>query len=60
MKKMRRMLHVRDELPLRRLKAGPPDQGRMLKCDFCRDSGGEPSCVKACPKKAIWIEEVES
>ena len=33
---------------------------RIIKCDFCKDSGSEPSCVKACPKKAIWIEEVES
>ena len=28
--------------------------------ESCKDSGSEPSCVKACPKKAIWIEEVES
>ncbi len=31
---------------------------RVIKCDFCQDSGGEPSCVKACPKKAIWVQEV--
>ena len=22
------------------------------------EKGGEPSCVKACPKQAIWVEEV--
>lgn len=42
------------------LKPDRQTKSRILKCDFCRDSGGEPSCVKACPKKAIWIEEVES
>lgn len=31
---------------------------KVIKCDFCKDKGGEPSCVKACPKKAIWVEEV--
>ena len=30
----------------------------VIKCDFCRDLGGEPSCVKACPKQAIHVEEV--
>ncbi len=30
----------------------------VIKCDFCKDHGGEPSCVKACPKKAITVEEV--
>lgn len=33
---------------------------RIIKCDFCKDHGSEPSCVKACPKKAIWVEEVDS
>lgn len=32
---------------------------RIIKCDFCKDHGSEPSCVKACPKKAIWVEEVD-
>lgn len=32
---------------------------KVVKCDFCADKGGDPSCVKACPKKAIWVEEVE-
>lgn len=31
---------------------------KVIKCDFCREHGGEPSCVKACPKKAIYVEEV--
>lgn len=30
----------------------------IIKCDFCKDAGGEPSCVKACPKEAIFVEEV--
>ena len=30
----------------------------VIKCDFCRDHGSEPSCVKACPKQAIRVEEV--
>ncbi len=30
----------------------------VIKCDFCKDDGGEPNCVKACPKEAIWVEEV--
>lgn len=38
----------------------PDDKTGMhiIKCDFCKDAGGEPSCVKACPKEAIYIEEV--
>jgi carbon-monoxide dehydrogenase iron sulfur subunit len=31
---------------------------KVIKCDFCINSGGEPSCVKSCPKKAIFVEEV--
>lgn len=31
---------------------------KVIKCDFCIDKGEEPSCVKACPKEAIWVEEV--
>ena len=42
------------------LKPDNAARSRIIKCDFCKDSGSEPSCVKACPKKAIWIEEVES
>ncbi len=32
---------------------------KVIKCDFCTSRDGEPSCVKACPKKAIWVEEAE-
>lgn len=31
----------------------------IIKCDFCADHGGEPSCVKSCPKGAIYVSEVE-
>ena len=31
---------------------------KVIKCDFCLEHGGEPSCVKSCPKKAIHVEEV--
>lgn len=31
---------------------------KVIKCDFCLEQGGEPSCVKSCPKKAIHVEEV--
>ena len=42
------------------LKPDSATKSRIIKCDFCKDSGSEPSCVKACPKKAIWVEEVRS
>ena len=32
---------------------------KVIKCDFCTNKDGEPSCVKACPKKAIWVEGAE-
>ena len=41
------------------LKPDDTTKSRIIKCDFCKDHGYEPSCVKACPKKAIWIEEVQ-
>jgi carbon-monoxide dehydrogenase iron sulfur subunit len=34
---------------------------RIIKCDFCQDAPDAeqgPSCVRACPKKALWVEEV--
>lgn len=40
-----------------------PDMNRksMVGCSFCQDTEDkEPECVKACPKKAIYIEEVPS
>ncbi len=33
---------------------------KVIKCDFCMGESGEPSCVKNCPKKAIWVEEVQA
>ena len=39
-----------------------PDTGtrtKVIKCDFCQADGGEPNCVKACPKEAIFVEEVD-
>ena len=31
---------------------------QVIKCDFCKDSGGEPSCVKVCRTRAIYLQEV--
>lgn len=31
---------------------------KVVKCDFCVNDGEEPNCVKACPKKAIYVKEV--
>ena len=41
------------------LKPDRLEKRRVIKCDFCVNAGGEPSCVAACPKKAIQVEEVE-
>ncbi len=30
----------------------------VIKCDFCKDDGFEPNCVKSCPKGALWVSEV--
>ena len=37
-----------------------PDAARkkIVKCDFCMDREEGPACVAACPKKAIYVEEV--
>lgn len=37
-----------------------PDAARkkIVKCDFCNDREEGPACVAACPKKAIYVEEV--
>lgn len=35
-----------------------PDRTRVVKCDFCAHIPEGPSCVRACPKKAIEIREV--
>ncbi len=42
------------------LKADRATNSYVVKCDFCQESGGDPSCVKMCPKKAIFVEEVEA
>lgn len=40
------------------LKPDRTTRTKVIKCDFCKDSGSEPSCVKSCPKQAIHVEEV--
>lgn len=40
------------------LKADTRTKTRVIKCDFCSGREGGPSCVKACPTKAIYVEEV--
>lgn len=33
---------------------------KVIRCDFCRDTQEkEPQCVKACPVKAIYMQEVK-
>lgn len=40
------------------LKPDTKAKTRVIKCDFCSELEGGPSCVKACPTGAIYIEEV--
>lgn len=40
------------------IKPDEVDRVKVIKCDFCKNHDHEPSCVKACPKDAIWVEEV--
>ena len=40
------------------LKPDDSTRSKVIKCDFCIGKGEDPSCVKACPKQAIWVEEV--
>ncbi len=40
------------------LKADTAERKIVIKCDFCGDKPDGPSCVQACPKKAIYVEEV--
>ncbi|NCB91699.1 MAG: 4Fe-4S dicluster domain-containing protein [Clostridia bacterium] len=44
--------------PYGTLKPDAMEKKRIIKCDFCKDAGGNPSCVAACPKTAIHVEEV--
>lgn len=34
------------------------DRTKIIKCDFCNDRPEGPACVAACPKQAIYVEEV--
>lgn len=40
------------------LKPDRTTRTKVIKCDFCAQDGGEPNCVKSCPKGAIHVEEV--
>ena len=40
------------------LKPDRSTQSKVIKCDFCAGHDECPNCVKACPKKAIYVEEV--
>ena len=31
---------------------------KVIRCDFCAQNGGEPSCVKMCRSEAIYVKEV--
>jgi len=33
-------------------------RSKVIKCDFCRHDEEGPNCVRMCPKKAIYVEEV--
>lgn len=41
------------------LKPDAKTNSEVIKCDFCLQDGSEPSCVKACPTKAIQVMEVQ-
>lgn len=34
-------------------------RSKVIKCDFCGNKEEGPSCVRACPKEAIHVEEVD-
>ena len=40
------------------LKPDTVTKSKVIKCDFCVEAKEEPSCVRSCPKKAIYVEEV--
>lgn len=40
------------------LKPDNKSRTKLIKCDFCDDKPDGPSCVTACPKKAIAVKEV--
>jgi len=40
------------------LKPDGATRSYVVKCDFCLEHGEDPSCVKMCPTKAIYVKEV--
>lgn len=41
------------------LKADTAERVKIIRCDFCDEKEDGPSCVASCPKKAIYVEEVQ-
>lgn len=40
----------------------PAIEGTVMKCDFCSDktsAGGLPACVEVCPRRAIYMGDLE-
>ena len=50
--------------PYGNIKPDKVSRTKIIKCDFCQgrgpDNTEDPNCVKSCPKKAIYIEEVDA
>lgn len=44
--------------PYGTLKPDTATRTKIIKCDFCKDDPEGPSCVRACPKQAIYVKEV--
>ena len=44
--------------PYGNVKPDRASRTRILKCDFCKDDNSDPNCVKACPTKALYVQEV--
>ncbi|MDO4273242.1 MAG: 4Fe-4S dicluster domain-containing protein [Eubacteriales bacterium] len=42
------------------LKPDTATRTKVIKCDFCKDDPEGPSCVRACPKQAIFVQEVDA